>query len=640
MSLRSRLLIVFVISFVVNAAVESDAASPTVDVALKLTPVQQGVEYDTPSADELAKCSINHDQAIKAWVVRGPKNEILRQFTDSNGDNVVDIWSYYRDGLEVYRDVDSNNNGKADQYRWFHSSGTRWAIDENEDNTVDTWKMISVEEVAEEVVNALATNDVTRFKRLLLNADDIKKLGLDAVRVEQLEKRVAGATGKFETAAGDEAVKAGIKFSDFGGTKPGMVPAGSQGVTKDLLVYESVWAMVQSGEEPKQMQLGTLIRVGGSWKLIDGPVLGTPDDVTAAFFFDPGGRGPGERATIDTASAPTERMQETLDKLQKLDEELVAAAPADKPALHKQRAEYLLDLANSMNDAKEREQWLKQLADSVSAAAQEGTFPAGVAYLRSLEQQLGEKGEDKELLAYFEFHRMTAEYYGVTLADPKVDVAKAQEQWMKDLEAFVTAHPGSEHGAEAMRAIAMGTEMAGQTETALKWYQRILDEHPDNVAAKLAKGAITRLNSEGREIALQATDLTGQAIDLKSLRGKAVVVQYWTTTSDVSVADHAVLKELISKYGGKGLEVISINLDFDPKAVQGYLSTNRLPWRHVHDEGGFDGRLASEMGVVTVPLNVLVGPDGKVISSNIQAAEIEGEVRKLQVAGLPAASAR
>ena len=47
--------------------------------------------------------------------------------------------------------------------------------------------------------------------------------------------------------------------------------------------------------------------------------------------------------------------------------------------------------------------------------------------------------------------------------------------------------------------------------------------------------------------------------------------------------------------------------------------------------------LASEMGVVTVPLILLVGPDGKVISSNIQAAEIESEIKKLQVAGLPGA---
>ena len=84
-----------------------------------------------------------------------------------------------------------------------------------------------------------------------------------------------------------------------------------------------------------------------------------------------------------------------------------------------------------------------------------------------------------------------------------------------------------------------------------------------SLAAEHAKGALTRLNSEGREITLQAKDVSGEPVDLKSMRGKAVVVQYWTTSSDVCVADHAVLKDLIAKYGGKSLEVISINLDYN-----------------------------------------------------------------------------
>ena len=61
------------------------------------------------------------------------QGEILRRFADTNSDNIVDQWCYYLDGLEVYRDIDSNFNEKADQYRWFHTAGSRWGIDKNED---------------------------------------------------------------------------------------------------------------------------------------------------------------------------------------------------------------------------------------------------------------------------------------------------------------------------------------------------------------------------------------------------------------------------------------------------------------------------------------------------------------------------
>jgi thiol-disulfide isomerase/thioredoxin len=232
---------------------------------------------------------------------------------------------------------------------------------------------------------------------------------------------------------------------------------------------------------------------------------------------------------------------------------------------------------------------------------------------------------------------MSAEYYGETLRAPGVDFAKEQEAWLKSLETFVGAHPKSEHAPEALRQMAMCTENAGQLEEAKKWYGRILADYPKHIAASHAKGALNRLTSEGREITLQAKDLNGEAIDLKSLRNKVVVIQYWTTSSDVCVADQAVLKELVAKYGGKNFDVISINLDYTRDELDKYLTSNRLPWKQIYDEGGFDGRLASEMGVVTVPLILLVGPDGKVISSNIQAAEIESELKKLLVAGLQSA---
>lgn len=634
---RRQLLCLQIVLVVLVISVRADAASPTAADALKLTPVQAGVEYDTPTGEEVAKCTINHERALKAWVVRDGKNTVLRQFSDSNGDNVVDMWSYFRDGLEVYRDVDSNNNGKADQYRWFHSNGIRWALDENEDNTIDSWRLISPEEVAEEVVTALATNDEARFKRLLLTPDDIKNLGLDAVRAEQLSKRLAGASEKFKLATKDAAK---FKFSDFGGTKPGMVPAGSQGVTKDLQVYENVWTMIDTGEEHKQLQLGTLISSKGAWKLIDGPMLGTEDEVASGFFFDAGGRGVGERATVETDAAPTEKMEEWMSKIQELDKKLSEAAPADKPSLNKERADLLLALAKSFAEKSERDNWLKQLADSVSAAAQEGSFPDGIEYLKSLEKELLATGDSDEIAAYFEFHRMSAEYYGVTLRDPKVDYAKAQEAWLKSLETFVAAHPKSEHAPEALRQMAMSTENAGQIDQAKKWYGQIVADYPTHAVAKHAKGAINRLTSEGREIALKTKDINGGPIDLAALRNKVVVVQYWTTTSDVCVADHAVLKDLVAKYGGSGLEVISVNLDYSPDELKKYLATNRLPWKQVYVQGGFDGELASEMGVVTVPLILLIGRDGKVISSNIQAAEIESELKKLQVAALPAGGAR
>src|SRR6185369_10940497 len=106
--------------------------------------------------------------------VRDGNGQILREFVDTNGDNIVDRWGYFNDGVEVYRDIDSDYNGRADQYRWLNTAGTRWAIDKNEDGIIDSWKVISAEEATAEAVAALKNRDSARFARLLLQPTEIK----------------------------------------------------------------------------------------------------------------------------------------------------------------------------------------------------------------------------------------------------------------------------------------------------------------------------------------------------------------------------------------------------------------------------------------------------------------------------------
>ena len=177
------------------------AATPSAEQALGLTPVQAGVDYDRPSPQEISKCKIiaKKINGQVGWIVEGPDGTILRKFVDTNGDNVVDQWSYYKDGVEVYRDIDSNFNGKADQHRWFNTGGTRWGMDPKEDGVIDSWKMISAEEVTAEVVAALATRDADRFARVVLSSDELKNLGLGKSRSAELAEKVGKLAGDIQT---------------------------------------------------------------------------------------------------------------------------------------------------------------------------------------------------------------------------------------------------------------------------------------------------------------------------------------------------------------------------------------------------------------------------------------------------------
>src|SRR6478735_2691312 len=305
----SRQLFVLVIAISCLAvAVTATAAKPTVKDALSLKPVQADVDYDVPEAKEAEKCTIDAETVagITGWVVRTPDSQILRRFLDTNGDNKVDQWCYFKDGIEIYRDIDTNFNNKTDQYRWLGTGGTRWGLDEDENNAIDTWKVISAEEVTAEVVAALRDRDAMRFGRLLLTTDELKALGLSAQQTEEMKEKIEAAKKSFaEVARQQRVVTANSEWVHFGANKPGIVPAGTEGSTKDLIVYDNVTAIVETpvGEPTKltstnaskaappksgQLAIGTLIKIGDAWKTFDLPKnLGGETAAVGGYFFQP-----------------------------------------------------------------------------------------------------------------------------------------------------------------------------------------------------------------------------------------------------------------------------------------------------------------------------------------------------------------
>lgn len=605
---------------------QAQAAKPSVADALKLKPVQRQVEFDTPDAEG---CEIKAEKVngMTAWVVRGPGGATLRQFSDTNGDNVVDTWSYFHNGLEVYRDIDGDYNGKADQYRWFQTAGSRWGEDKNEDGRIDAWQLIAPEEVAEEAIHAVRTGDSGRLARLLVTEDDIKQLGLSKEVAERIRERASKAPAAFKSLANSKKIPADSEFSDFGGLRPGMVPAGSSGLEKDLLVYENVWAMVYDGQAHKQVQLGTMLKVGDAWKLIDAPSIGEAGEMAVGFFYDAGGASPVSMATTG-GSAPTDAMQETLSAIEKLDEQLASASRKDLPKLNARRADLLEKLASQAPAGEEREQWLRQLADMISAAVQDGGYPDGAERLEELAGKLAKAKASGDLQMHIVFRRMQADY-GLKIANPKADFNKVHNEWLKQLEEFVTKYSSSEHAAEAMLQLANASEYAGEPKEALKWYGQLVKSFPNSQQAAKANGAITRLTSEGRTISLVGKTIDGKKIDLSRYRGKPVVIQYWISSYKSCKAEHAVLKDLYSKYGGKKFEVIGVNLDYTRQEAADYLKSNPLRWPQIYEAGGFDSRLANEMGVNILPLMVVVDADGKVANRSVQAAELETELKKV-----------
>ena len=610
------------------------AAAPSAADALKLSPMHKDeVDYDVPSAEEAAKCTIKAEKigGQTGWVVRDPGGQVLREFSDMNGDNVVDRWSYFRDGVEVYRDIDVNYNGKADQFRWLNTAGTRWGLDTNEDGKLDRWKMISAEEVTSEVVAALREKNAARFTRLLLTDAEVQELGLGEARTKELVEKIGGAQERFQDLArSQKSIVPDTTFVNFGGAQPGVVPAGTNGSTNDLIAYENVVGMVDTAGKPGQVHIGTLVRSGDAWRLIDVPqIAGVEDRIAASgFFFSTAARRIEQQD--GPTGGPSAEATKLLSELEKIDIQITKENdPGKLTTLNDSRADLLERIAEE-SDAEMKSQFLRQLADTVSAAVQTGSYSRGIDRLKALYEKLESNGDNSDLTAYVQFRYMTADY-GEKLRQDDAQYGEIQEKWLEDLEAFVEKHGSTPDAAEAMLQLAMAEEFAGKETKAKDWYNRILKDFKDVPSARKAEGAVRRLESVGKTIPLRGTAVNAKGrptVDLSRYKGKAVLVHYWATWCEPCKADLAQLKELRAKYSD-GFDLIGVSLDTEEPQLLDYLKKNVLPWAQLYEPGGLDSRLANEMGILTLPTMILIDEKGLVVNRNIHITEVDGELKKL-----------
>ncbi len=438
----------FVLGFTtpfVLGSLDANAAKVSPAQALGLRPIQGDVEYDTPAESEIEKCSVQvkSDGGVAGWLVLDPGGQVLRRFLDTNADNKVDLWCYYRGGIEVYRDIDADFNSKADQYRWLGTAGIRWGLDSNEDGKIERWKMISAEEVTAEVVAALAARDATRFQCVLPSAQELTSLGLGEVQQRDIAKKVAEAARGFaEVASGQSVVSSKSKWLNFGANRPGVIPAGWEGATRDVTVYDSASAIVEADGKSAQIVVGTLIQVDGGWRVIDLPAnlsdTRTVSHSGGYFFQQEVARQPAATMPEDGLS---EAVQKLLRDLEQLDKSIESASGPDELAkLHASRADVLEQLVQDAKSGEERDNWIRQLADGIHAAVQAGGYAAGLDRLKSLHEKLKQQAPASDLTAHVEFMHLSAQY-AHKLQQPNAEYAKIQDEWLANLGKFAEAHP-------------------------------------------------------------------------------------------------------------------------------------------------------------------------------------------------------
>ncbi len=112
------------------------------------------------------------------------------------------------------------------------------------------------------------------------------------------------------------------------------------------------------------------------------------------------------------------------------------------------------------------------------------------------------------------------------------------------------------------------------------------------------------------------TTITGEKISLNDLRGKMVLVNFWSTSCPGCIKEMPDIIETYKQYKDKGLVVIAVAMPYDPpNYVLKFAQDRQLPFPVALD---IKGEAVAAFGNVSLtPTSFLIGKDGTILEKKI-----------------------
>lgn len=299
---------------------------------------------------------------------------------------------------------------------------------------------------------------------------------------------------------------------------------------------------------------------------------------------------------------------------------------------HLEQADVLLRLASGSQD-KEREGILRMAVDAFYSAALLCPREQSIAFdrLRQLPQRLAQLAPGSPAILYAIMQEIQADCV-LVLEQSGGDSVKSEKHRCSRLIQFAREHPSAPEAAKAVQQAAQTAETLGDKEEAGRCYRFLIEHFPNDAAARKAVGALWRLGQDHQPMALElpllyATGGSNHSVfNLDELRGRLVIVYFWTSTSERVAEEFQALKQLTDRYAGKGLDIVYVNMDPDPIEGRAFLSGRLTAGVHVFQPGGLDGAVAERYGIQKLPQAFLVGRDGELLKHSLSASALDAEL--------------